>query len=115
MPQPDKTQPQENFDVPYQVVVDPALSKPEKAKALDDLEQDARQLATASSEGMSGGEPTALAEVLQAKEALELPPIAFAYELVLKDLQARQIKGDGDAGLIAQATTALEALQGKAR
>jgi hypothetical protein len=114
MPQPDKTQPQENFDAPHQVVADPALSKPEKAKALDDLEQDARQLAAASSEGMSGGEPTALAEVLQAKGALELPPIAFAYELVLKDLAARRLKGDGDAGLIAQATAALEALQGKA-
>jgi hypothetical protein len=60
-----------NFDAPIEVVADPSLSKQEKAEALEDLEQDARQLAIASGEGMSGGEPTALAEVLHAKEALE--------------------------------------------
>jgi hypothetical protein len=49
---------------PIEVITDPLLSKQEKAESLEDLEQDARQLATASGEGMSGGEPTALAEVL---------------------------------------------------
>ena len=113
MPQQDNPQLHENFDAPHQVVADPALSKPEKAKALDDLEQDARQLATASSEGMDGGEPTALSEVLQAKEALELSPTDLAYELVLKDLEARRLKGGGDADLIAQAIAALGALHRK--
>jgi hypothetical protein len=58
---------------------------------------------------MSGGEPTALAEVLHAKEALELPSTDFAYELVLKDLEARGSPGDGDARLIVQAAAALAA------
>ena len=107
----DNPQTHPNLDAPIEVVADPSLSKPEKAKALEDLEQDARQLAIASSEGMSGGEPTALAEVLHAKEALELPSTAFAYELVLKDLEARRLTGDGDAGLIAQAAAALAALR----
>jgi hypothetical protein len=49
--------------------------------------------------------------VLHAKEALELPSTAFAYELVLKDLEARRLTGDGDAGLIAQAAAALAALR----
>ena len=43
------------FDAPIEVVTDPSLSKQEKAEALEDLEQDARQLDIASSEGMSGG------------------------------------------------------------
>jgi hypothetical protein len=80
-------------------------SKQEKADALEDLEQDARQLAIASCEGMDGGEPTALAEVLHAKEALEL------LSTDLKDLEARRLTGDGDAGLIAQAAAALAALR----
>ena len=107
----DNPQTHPNLDAPIEVVADPSLSKPEKAKALEDLEQDARQLAIASSEGMSGGEPTALAEVLHAKEALELPSTDFAYELVLKDLEARWLTGDGDAALIAQTAEALAALR----
>ena len=99
----DKPHTHPNFDAPIEVVADPSLSKQEKAETLEDLEQDARQLAIASGEGMSGGEPTALAEVLHAKEALELSSTDFAYELVLKDLEARRLTGDGDAGLIAQA------------
>ena len=71
MPKQDNPQTHVNFDAPLEVVADPSLSMPEKARALEDLEQDARQLAIASSEGRSGGEPTALAEVLQAKEVLE--------------------------------------------
>jgi hypothetical protein len=107
----DNPQAHPNFDAPIEVITDPLLSKQEKAESLEDLEQDARQLATASGEGMSGGEPTALAEVLHAKEALELPSTDFAYELVLKDLEARRLTGDGDAGLIAQAAAALAALR----
>ena len=107
----DNPQNHPNFDAPVEIVAYASLSKQEKAEALEDLEQDARQLAIASGEGMSGGEPTALAEVLHAKEALELPSTDFAYELVLKDLEARRLTGDGDAGLIAQAAAALAALR----
>jgi hypothetical protein len=107
----DNAQNHPNFDAPVEIVADPSLSKQEKAEALEDLEQDARQLAIASGEGMSGGEPTALAEVLHAKEALELPSTDFAYELVLKDLEARWLTGDGDAALIAQTAEALAALR----
>ena len=107
----DNPQNHPNFDAPVEIVADLSLSKQEKAEALEDLEQDARQLAIASGEGMSGGEPTALAEVLHAKEALELPSTDFAYELVLKDLEARRLTGDGDAGLIAQTAAALAALR----
>ena len=41
------------FDKPSDVVNDPALSQTEKKKALENLEQDARQLLTASNEGMA--------------------------------------------------------------
>jgi hypothetical protein len=107
----DNPQTHPNLDAPIEVVADPSLSKQEKAETLEDLEQDARQLDIASGEGMSGGEPTALAEVLHAKEALEPPSTTFAYEVVLKDLEARRLTGDGDAGLIAQAAAALAALR----
>jgi hypothetical protein len=59
---------------------------------------------------MSGREPTPLAEALHAKEALELPCTDFAYE-VPKDLEARWLIGDGDAGLMPQAAAALAALR----
>ena len=55
------------FEAPSDVVADPALSVHEKREALDTLEQDARQLAEASTEGMAGGEPNNLDDVLQAK------------------------------------------------
>jgi hypothetical protein len=43
-----------------------SLSKQERSRRLDALElQDARQLATASAEGMTGGEPVQLSEVLR--------------------------------------------------
>ena len=80
----DNPQNHPNFDAPIEIVADPSLSKQEKAEALEDLEQDARQLAIASGEGMSGGEPTALAEVLHAKEALELPSMDFAMSWSLR-------------------------------
>jgi hypothetical protein len=113
MAQQDNPQTRTNFDAPNEVLADPSLSTQEKAKALEGLEQDARQLAIASSEGMSGGEPTALAEVLHAEAALA--PADFAYELVLKDLETRRRSGDGDPGLISQAVAALEALRKSAK
>ena len=67
----DKLSP--HFDEPHEVVEDPSLPKARKVEALDVLEQDARQLAEATSEGMSGGERNKLHEVLIAKKTLDLP------------------------------------------
>lgn len=105
--------PHKHFEAPLEVSLDPALSKEQKLQALDHLEQDARQLAIASSEGMSGGEGTNLHEVLTAKDALELPPTAHAYDAVLHDLRLRQ-RDNQSAPLrdvIGRAISALEALQ----
>jgi hypothetical protein len=65
--------PHAHFDRPQDIVADPALSKEEKAEALEKLEQDARQLTTAAQEGMTGGEENKLQEVLDARKALEEP------------------------------------------
>ena len=113
-PSQDKVEkPNANFETALEVVADPALSKPQKERALDTLEQDARLLATASAEGMTGGEPTNLREVLDAKEALELPPTTRAYEIVLRDLRTRQAAGPQERtqALIKHAIAALEALE----
>ena len=88
--------PHAHFDAPHEVVVDPALSKEQKIEALDSLEQDARQLAIASSEGMSDGETTGLQEVLHARDVLEMPPLSIAYEVVLQDLHLRLMGVEGD-------------------
>lgn len=86
-----KTQkPSTYFSEPHEVVVDSSLSKAQKVEALSTLEQDARQLAEASSEGMVGGEPNKLHDVLIAEDALVSPSVADAYETVLQDLRARQ-------------------------
>ena len=69
----DKVQkPAAHFDQPHEVVTDSSLSKSQKVKALDTLEQDARQLSEASAEGMTGGERSKLHEVLKAKDTLTL-------------------------------------------
>ena len=60
------------FDEPQEVVMDSSLSKVQKVEVLDTLEQDARQLAEASSEGMAGGERNKLHDVLVAKDKLAL-------------------------------------------
>ena len=65
--------PHRHFDEPEQVVSDPALSDQDKAEALEALEQDARLLAKATEEGMTGGERSKYREVLSAKKALEIP------------------------------------------
>jgi hypothetical protein len=65
-----------HFDEPHKVVEDRSLPKARKVEALDMLEQDARQLAEATSEGMSGGERNKLHEVLIAKKMLDLPQAA---------------------------------------
>ena len=77
------------FREPHEVLVDPALSKAQQSDILRTLEQDARQMSVASDEGMAGGEPTNLHDVLETRDSLELPPVAQAYDLVLNDLRAR--------------------------
>jgi hypothetical protein len=67
--------PHAHFPEPDKVLADGSLSTQEKVDVLDHLEQDARQLATASAEGMSGGEDTKLHEVLKAKKKIDAPPM----------------------------------------
>jgi hypothetical protein len=69
------------FDTPSDVVHDTSLSPQEKNAALDTWEQDARQLMTASNEGMPGPEEGLerddhhrMADVLRAKRALGAKP-----------------------------------------
>lgn len=100
------------FNEPHEVVVDSSLSKAQKVEALNTLEQDARQLAEASSEGMGGGERTNLHDVLIAEDALALPPVAAAYETVLQDLRSRQKRDPAmdTRVLLEQAIAALDRL-----
>src|SRR4030095_5821238 len=100
------------FDEPHEVLVDSSMSKAQKVEALDTLEQDARRQAEASSEGMGNGERNKLHDVAIAKDALALPPVADAYEIVLQDLRLRQ---NGDLAidtriLLEQAIAALDGL-----
>jgi hypothetical protein len=48
--------PQNYYETPDALIRDPELSSEEKKKALDVWEQDARQMLTASDEGMPGSE-----------------------------------------------------------
>ena len=100
------------FREPHEVLVDPALSKAQQSDILRTLEQDARQMSVASDEGMAGGEPTNLHDVLETRDSLELPPVAQAYDLVLNDLRARLTAASpGDARtLIELGLTAVEAI-----
>jgi len=109
--------PHAHFEHPAEVVIDPLLSKDEKAHALEGMEQDARQLSTAAAEGMTGGEGTGLQDVLAAKEALELPelpPFDLAVSVVLQSFRARLQSTEGSEAhaLIARAIEAVEAARG---
>jgi len=73
--------PTQHYRSPQDIAQDPTLSADEKEKALDTWEQDARQMLTASNEGMPGSAegqtPTdqhRLGEVLRAKEAIGSKP-----------------------------------------
>lgn len=103
--------PSTHFDEPHEVVADSSLSNAQKVEALDTLEQDARLLAEATSEGMGGGELNKLRDVLIAKNTLALPPVADAYETVLRDLRSRQKRDPAiDTVLLEQAIAALDGL-----
>jgi hypothetical protein len=104
-----------------QVVADPALSAREKHTALSTLEQDARQLATATAEGMTGGEETQLHNVLEAKRLLGSPSAEAAFAVVLRafEEQRRDTMGTDTSVLIDRAIDAInaarEAMAGRAR
>src|SRR6185295_5695901 len=73
--------PAAHFEKPKDVVQDEALSEDEKKKALNTWEQDARQLLTASNEGMPGREEGIqpddhhrLGEVARAKDSIGQKP-----------------------------------------
>ena len=73
--------PENSFDHPSDVVKDRQLSSEEKRDALNTWEQDARQLFTASNEGMSGSEEGIapkddhrLGEVVRAKDKIGVKP-----------------------------------------
>ncbi len=69
--------PAEHFDKPKDVVKDRNLSTSEKKDALDTWEQDARQLLTASNEGMAGAE-----EGLEPKENNRLDEVVKAKQTI---------------------------------
>jgi hypothetical protein len=62
--------PHAHFEEPKDVLTDGSLSKKQKLEVLESLEQDARRLDESADEGMVGGEPHKLEEVLEAKDAL---------------------------------------------
>jgi hypothetical protein len=65
--------PSTQFDKPAEILDDEELSKEEKKTALDTWEQDARQLSTASNEGMPGKQ-----EGLQADDRPRLSEVGQA-------------------------------------
>jgi hypothetical protein len=100
------------FEKPHDVLTDPTLSMEQKKQALDSLEQDARQLSTTAAEGMADGEPSRLHDVLATKDSLDLPPLAHAYDVVMKDLRSRltaNVAGETRTK-VEQALAALDAL-----
>lgn len=64
------TDPFSRYDSPKDVVDDAGLSVADKRRILDAMEHDARELATAATENMAGGEKIALDEILDAQRQL---------------------------------------------
>lgn len=58
------------FDHPREVVLQRGLSSKEKHRMLDCWAEDAKALSVADDEGLNGGEPDRLADVMQAKGQL---------------------------------------------
>jgi hypothetical protein len=98
------------FAEPAHVIADPDLTTDEKRRALDVMEQDARQLAVATAEGMDGGEETRLREILQAKQILEMPPVEMAFSVVRQTFEAklRETLGTATHELIGRALDAIK-------
>ena len=104
-------QPAMVFSDPGEVVADATLSTREKLHTLDSLEQDARQLAVASGEGMSGGEETKLRPVLQAKRSLDAPSAEAAFAIVARTFEEQLAETLGTEAhvLITRAIDAIKA------
>ena len=60
------------FKHPLDVVRDSELTREQKTSILDRLELDARLMARAADENMSGGEPDRLIDVMDAKNQLDV-------------------------------------------
>ena len=105
--------PHAHFDQPESVVTDRSLSKDEKIHALENLEQDARQMGVASAEGMAGGEETGLHEVLVAKDAIEPPQNEAAIAVVMQYFRSRLAETEGTEAyrLIEHAIQAIDAVR----
>jgi hypothetical protein len=58
------------YDTPMAVVDDDRLSIDQKRRVLNAMKQDARDLATAADENMTGGETNQLGRILEAKRKL---------------------------------------------
>jgi hypothetical protein len=103
--------PAKEFSDPAEVLADRSLSAAQKRAALNSLEQDARQLATATAEGMEGGEQTKLRNVLEAEKALEMPSADPAFAAVLRafEEQRRNTRGTDTDVLITRAIDAINA------
>lgn len=103
--------PAKTFGEPTEVVADGGLSAHQKLRALDTMEQDARQLAVAASEGMAGGEDTNLRGVLEAKRTLDLPSPEVAFTVVRRTLEAelKRTRGSDIQPVINRAIEALHA------
>jgi hypothetical protein len=65
-----KTSPASEFKRPNDVTASPDLSETDKKTILDQWEVDAQGLSRASDEGMSGGEPSRLSDVGNARRKL---------------------------------------------
>lgn len=63
--------PQAEYEAPLDVLEDARLNFDQKYSVLESWELDARRLAEATAEGMSGGEDSRLREVAKARLALE--------------------------------------------
>ncbi len=102
-------QPAKEYSDPAQVAADPSLSTRQKRQALNSLEQDARQLAVAAGEGMSGGEETKLRHVMETKRSLESPSPDDAFAVVLRTFEDALNKTHGTESH-ALITRAIEAI-----
>ena len=71
-----KINPARFYRVPADVARDRRFSDEERLQILEAWERDARALSVASDEGMTGGEPTRLREVVEARNEIEkrVPP-----------------------------------------
>lgn len=67
------TEPWRAFEHPDEVLATRGLSSNEKKRILGRWAEDARALSVADDEGLSGGEPNQLADVMKAKGEIETP------------------------------------------